>query len=575
MKFTTPLNPDTDNDSLSDSFELNLYETGKNLGENKLMSPLNSTDIYGDFDKDTLSNIEEYQRDPSGDYDGDGTPISEMRHVTPSELDPLIPYANSTGVWTDTDSDGIPDAVEAMLSNTSYWQFLVVEYPLLWAHYAWAAKYYDTIKKKENETAAKEWLHDQFNPLIVDHTPPVVTKFTLRWEVRTTTSPPFVAVYAVVHVAVRDVGGIYSLNIYDLDSGEEYEPNKLGYTHYDLEHKFSASLLQAGVGSVTIRVYAEDYAGNSIQVQKNLSGAFGVVLNVLSALWSQFWDALVEVGKAMAKAVDVIVEWVKEIINNILSIFGKIMNVVEGFGNRLLTLFLQSYENYKQTGKLGPEVQEINNILDTLAVIITTSFGVMIGLMMIFDVVSLGIGNLIIGLASGLILSFVMNYIVGTIIGKEIAIPGPPLSLTPLWIIDVIKQIFGMRATLSRGMDSLIIMDYILHFLSIGSSLYTLYVISQIDFTGLAGMSMAGLASIAGIAMGGVVVPILHTMPPDTRTFISFIEAIFGIFALLGIGLMGKPAKGYWMSSGMKILNIVCTLITAFNVGYAFYMFLG
>lgn len=33
-----------------------------------------------------------------------GTPISEMRHVTPSELDLLVPCANAAGVWTDTDS---------------------------------------------------------------------------------------------------------------------------------------------------------------------------------------------------------------------------------------------------------------------------------------------------------------------------------------------------------------------------------------------------------------------------------------------------------------------------------------
>ncbi len=84
-------------------------------------------------------------------------------HLTNSYLDEndfiRITYGkeiNGYRVKIITDRDGIPNGVEAMLSNTSYWRFLVVEYPLLWAQYSWAAKYYDTIKNKENETAAEQ-----------------------------------------------------------------------------------------------------------------------------------------------------------------------------------------------------------------------------------------------------------------------------------------------------------------------------------------------------------------------------------------------------------------------------------
>ena len=52
-------------------------------------------------------------------WKSDGTPISEMRYISPKELDPLVPYTNSTGVYLDTDEDGIPDVVESWFSNVS------------------------------------------------------------------------------------------------------------------------------------------------------------------------------------------------------------------------------------------------------------------------------------------------------------------------------------------------------------------------------------------------------------------------------------------------------------------------
>ncbi len=70
---------DYDRDGIPDGYELAtaywVYENNKTAWRAwEYLNPTNGSDIYLDFDNDTLSNIEEYRKDPAGDYDGDGTP---------------------------------------------------------------------------------------------------------------------------------------------------------------------------------------------------------------------------------------------------------------------------------------------------------------------------------------------------------------------------------------------------------------------------------------------------------------------------------------------------------------------
>ena len=257
------------------------------------------------------------------------TPISKSIKIKNTTLDPLVPYANSTGVWTDTDEDGIPDVVEAMLSNTSYWRFLVVEYPLLWAQYSWAANYYDTIKKKENESAAKEWLHDQFNPLIVDRTPPIITKFELTWIIVTDSNFPYVHLYAHVHVSVRDVGRIGYVNVTDKNNGDVWS-HWNDATFFDGQHNFSASLLNSTVGSVLVNLSANDSADNWLYAEQELKGAVKQALEALSALWSQFWATLQKVGEAVARAVSVFISLLEWLIDKMTDMFSQLITQIYG-----------------------------------------------------------------------------------------------------------------------------------------------------------------------------------------------------------------------------------------------------
>ena len=141
---------DYDDDSLPDGYEIRMaYYTNKydpqNWTAGRYLNVSNATDASLDFDSDSLTNLEEYQRDPSGDYDHDGTPhiyddrddndgiptgVELQNHLDPfnsadaaGDLDSdglsnLWEYENGTAITDpDTDHDGINDGDEY-----HYWQ---------------------------------------------------------------------------------------------------------------------------------------------------------------------------------------------------------------------------------------------------------------------------------------------------------------------------------------------------------------------------------------------------------------------------------------------------------------------
>ena len=105
---------DTDHDGINDGAELSYwehrlaalhsawsYEQILNMSVNYTLNP--------DVDGDNITDGREtngYEVKIITGWKSDGTPISEMRHISPNELDPLVPYANSAGAWADADSYG-------------------------------------------------------------------------------------------------------------------------------------------------------------------------------------------------------------------------------------------------------------------------------------------------------------------------------------------------------------------------------------------------------------------------------------------------------------------------------------
>ena len=132
---------DTDHDGINDGAELHYWNITRGLDMDTSIAYCTIPDVDGDNIPDGKE-IKGYSVKIITGWKSDGTPISRMRYISPDELDPLTPYANSTGVWTDTDRDGIPDVAETYLSNRSLWGKFQSGYPQLWSDYSFILSYF-------------------------------------------------------------------------------------------------------------------------------------------------------------------------------------------------------------------------------------------------------------------------------------------------------------------------------------------------------------------------------------------------------------------------------------------------
>ena len=313
-------------------------------------------------------------------WKSDGTPISVMRDISPDELDPLIPYGynSSDGFhWSDVDSDGIPDIVESMLSNASYFlafynfthkdDWLSAEREKLWDDYNWTISYYFSLKLHKNydkiysdiesnpeyyikhynslsphnescgENATK-YLTSQFNPFVVENMPPVIVKFDVNFTYYGVTAK--MQVYAVV----RDAGAIKKVKLIDSDLGQSVEWNNIHKRVIYISHTFLATPWGANLGAnITIKTWdmRDDYAKMSHVVY----GPEGVLIKMFLDWLAPFLRVLGEAWKAAQSAANFIAQWIigfiKDAFNRFVSVLqdiasgysGEILNVMEGREN--------------------------------------------------------------------------------------------------------------------------------------------------------------------------------------------------------------------------------------------------
>ncbi len=378
---------DVDHDGINDGDELHYWNVTRGLPLNESIAYCKNPDVDNDSIPDGKE-IKGYSVKIITDWDSKGEPISEKRFISPNELDPLIPYTNSSGVYLDTDKDGIPDVVEkwfgnaSIVTNSSYRQEFIQKFGWsLYHKYSWVISYFWTVynrdyKAHHNKTSAMQnatqWLQDQFNPMVRDKTPPVITLFKLHWDVKFSVSTEPVKVYAVVHLVVRDVGGIYSLKIVDESSGVVYTVDvSAHHTMYDVQHRFKASALDAAFGAVKIRIITADYAGNTLDIAKKLKGALQQMLDALAKMWSEIWSVLCKVAQAMANAVNFIVEWIKSSLEKGFSILSEKMEEFEMMVYKACVDFIVwIYSNNTQNA-----IHELLYILSISTLISMTIFG--------------------------------------------------------------------------------------------------------------------------------------------------------------------------------------------------------
>ncbi|NPA75733.1 MAG: hypothetical protein GXO25_06600 [Euryarchaeota archaeon] len=270
-----------------------------------------------------------------------------------------------------------------------------------------------------------------------EKTPPVITKFTVQWVVKYSLSWTPVQVYAQVHLIVKDVGGISYVDVLDEDSGKSVELKNAGQ-RVELKHKFSASLWQAGVGSVHIEVTAVDHAGNYISAEKELKGAFGQILDALAKIWNAIWSTLEKVAKDVEEGMNVFLQWLIQMVNSTVNrLLGPLISAYESWQNALILTIKEGENEYNSTGTVShATIKKFNELIGgTLFWILT---GIAVGLIAL----SLTLNALTFGSAS--VISMVIAPIVTIAIlsafsvAKERKSPlnlsGVGLSVNSIWV---------------------------------------------------------------------------------------------------------------------------------------------
>ena len=369
--------------------------------------------------------------------DGNGTSISEMRYISPEELDPLVPYANSTGVWTDTDKDGIPDVAETYLSNRSKWSYFATHYSSLWNNYSRISEYFKTVKRNQNESAAEKWLSDQFNPTIVEHTPPQVLRFNVKFYYYLLTA------YVEYHVVIVDAGKISKVVFKNLDNGDVkvFTPDS-GYLEFS--GSFYATPWGANLG-FKLKLFAKDVAGNRMSFTKEIKGPVGQWIDTLAKIWSEIWNVLVKVGKEIAKAVEFIVHWQVE---QFMDMFNTALDTAKSVMYEFIsTVIWDIYGLYEGNVSMREFVADIMS-----SKVFMVMLGFMVGLTILnYAILATGIGGAILTAISAALL--VASGI--TMIGIGISfVLNPSDNVLKGWVESILNYVTGHNSTSNKQLKA-------------------------------------------------------------------------------------------------------------------------
>ena len=281
-------------------------------------------------------------------FDSQGNPIMREKLM---HGNPLQAYKQSNGAWTDTDEDNIPDIVEIIFSNTTLldteWrttqpslggkspeQYLLDNN--LYTSYGWARDYYINLKTYQNASIAENWTQKQFNAFVTENNPPIITAFSIRsWD---TTEwwgiIPIKHAYSNVTVKVYDVGYINKITIawYDWNSitnarGDFHNSRSVDIsTEHTTVYEYGAEVeIDYSIHYLTdyyVQVETKDVHNYEMVSGQKVEGSFdigGAVADAIRFIADIIWKGLQKAWEAVTKAVDFIIEWIKELITRLLN----------------------------------------------------------------------------------------------------------------------------------------------------------------------------------------------------------------------------------------------------------------
>jgi len=267
----------------------------------------------------------EYMADVAPFFDQDDNQIVEEKTLYG---DPLGAYKQSSGGWTDTDADRIPDIVESYFSNTTnienetMWQEYLSNTTTgsLFQNYAWCREYYLDLNAN-NSSAAENWTQKAFNPFVSYNLPPTIVGYDVHFTKRQ--SGWTVTVKIDFSYTVRDASGIREIKITIKDkfssavlwwSIERFPAGPTEHNGHD-----SCTVYYSGFGYIfSIEV---SNGMNEVTTEHVFNELLGEVVDALAALGEMLLGGLQKAWEAVQNAVNVIWQWIENVVKTILGAF--------------------------------------------------------------------------------------------------------------------------------------------------------------------------------------------------------------------------------------------------------------
>ncbi len=275
------------------------------------------------------------------------------------------------------------------------------------------------------------------------------------------------------------------------------------------------------------------------------------LINFGKALVGAFEDAIAVVAEVVKKVVEVmgaIIQWIidmmKETIN---AIFSPLIDAINTWSSHINKTISGSYEYYSIHRGLGPWSESLSHLFNVeLFIPISAMWIGLVAATYAISGFTLGLGTLVFGAISGLIVQFLMTAILEKVIQGN-TISGLPSDMAVPLIVNFVKSIYCQnsrnnhaviettRGSRGENFNSDIFWGYLSAALGLISSAFTMAAIVKGDSTGTTAVVGAGIFGVQALLVGSLALALSYDFTASmvvggVAAALGAISLIFGLF---------------------------------------------
>ncbi|MEM4307857.1 MAG: hypothetical protein QXU48_02180 [Thermoplasmata archaeon] len=557
-----------------------------------------------DVDSDSITDYQEvfgYNVKIITGWGKDNTPISKEKTMYG---DPQLPYAqgkDSQGniIWTDTDEDGIPDIVETYFSNISYidsdslWRQMIVSNGFA-STYGWCREYYQTLNASD-PSKAENWTQKAFNPFVVCNLPPMITSFSAEAHDEWGWVPVYLygvqvgvvwsctACYITVSLEAKSVSGFRNLfvGVKDLyrgatsgvfkwiESGEQTAVSYTGSNAIRLDVDYGTLVLYG----YEVYGYVVSYAmvGEShpaVEVRKEIKGIITLVADAIASFLAMLAGGLQEVWNAVEKAVNAIVEWIKEQITKAMGVLlAPINSAMKSFGESLSDPLLQSYEEYNRTGTVSSAtIILINSVIGLIYLLASGLSAGIIALLISLKGITFSLSSLLMMVFQIIALIIMLQLIGKEVTGREYSIERPNVVNINV-VVALVKEFVNKVVPQNQSDNLSFALSWLAFVLSFFELPLTLILVGESN-----SFAMGFCAFVASFI--ALILSLLSISPmfSNVSLHLALFSLVFGIIGLVLSTFSGTNPMFADIAAFCVFINIIVLVLAALALGVGAYI---